>query len=574
MNAFTFPAAVLAQNIAVLGKNGSGKTSTAKLIIEQVVPEGARVCILDPIKSDWWGLTLKADGRRAGLPFQILGGPRGHVPLNSSAGKAIAELVAAGSLRLSIIDMADFEPGGIARFFVDFAPELLRRMRGVIYLVMEEAHLFAPKERSGIGVETMAIHWAKTIATAGRSRGIRVIVVTQRIQALHNALLGSCESLIAHRVTAPADQEPVLKWLKANTVKEVASDVAANLAALRTGSGWIVSGEATLSQRVDFPRIKTYDNTVTPSDDDPRHDVKVPPVDTDALRAIIGEAVAQAEANDPEKLKARIAELERQVKTQPKPGLSDQSIKELIESSEERGRQLGKVAGTRAFVEDIGPKLLGPLERLLDSMRGLVASASHPDSYYVFPPRPEPAATATPPLQSPTKPAPTRASASAAPARLNGTPSAKGRGAELRILRVLASRAPVPLTERQWATLSVMKHTTGTWRTYLSRLRTAGFIESASGQFGTTPAGLDAAGALGPRMNTVVLWRQALGAEVKLFEILIDSYPEAVTKEELAERCLIKHTTGTFRTYMSRLNSNGLVEIEGDRVKLSPDIFL
>jgi hypothetical protein len=158
-----------------VGKTGSGKTSTAKLAIEQVVAEGARVCILDPIKSDWWGLTSSADGKRPGLPFHILGGPRGHVPLHASAGKAIGEIVANGALPLSIIDMADFEPGGQAKFFTDFAPTLLRKMRGVVYLVIEEAHLFAPKERSGIGAENLSIHWAKTLATAGRSKGIRLM---------------------------------------------------------------------------------------------------------------------------------------------------------------------------------------------------------------------------------------------------------------------------------------------------------------------------------------------------------------------------------------------------------------
>jgi DNA helicase HerA-like ATPase len=72
--------------------------------------------------------------------------------------------------------MADFEPGGQAKFFIDFAPTLLRQMRGVVYLVIEEAHLFAPKERSGIGAENLSIHWAKTLATAGRSKGVRLIL--------------------------------------------------------------------------------------------------------------------------------------------------------------------------------------------------------------------------------------------------------------------------------------------------------------------------------------------------------------------------------------------------------------
>jgi uncharacterized protein len=143
------PDVVLLAHTAILGKTGSGKTSTAKRAIEQL--DGFRVCVLDPIKSDWWGITSSADGRRPGLPFKILGGPHGHVPLHSSAGKVIGTLVGSGQLPLSIIDMADFEAGGLQRFFIDFAQALWKSARGVVYLVIEEAHEFAPKERAGIG---------------------------------------------------------------------------------------------------------------------------------------------------------------------------------------------------------------------------------------------------------------------------------------------------------------------------------------------------------------------------------------------------------------------------------------
>src|SRR3954470_14591326 len=307
----TIPADALTQHIAILGKTGAGKTSTEKLAVEQVVADGFRVCVLDTVKSDWWGITSSAGGKKPGLPFKILGGPHGHVPLHSSAGAVIGTLVGSGKLPLSIIDMADFEPGGLQKFFVDFAPALMRSMRGVLYLVVEEAHELAPKERSGFGAENMAIHWAKKLATAGRSKGIRMIVATQRVQSLHNAVLGSCDTLIAHRLTAPADQEPILKWLKANADKETTDSVARSLSSLPTGTGWLCSGEARIFRQVAFPKFKTYDNAATPTQDGPETKGKPAPVDQDELRAIIGDAVAEAEQNDPKRLRARIAELEK-----------------------------------------------------------------------------------------------------------------------------------------------------------------------------------------------------------------------------------------------------------------------
>jgi hypothetical protein len=311
------PAAVLEQHLALLGKTGRGKTNTAKVCVEQVFDEDFRICILDTIKSDWWGLTVSADGTRPGLPFHILGGPRAHLPLSSNTGKAIADLVARGELRHVILDMADFEPGGQMKFFADFAPRLMRRMKGVLYLVIEEAHIIAPKERAGMGAENMAIHWAKVLATAGRKSGIRLIVITQRTQALHNAILGSCDSMIVHGMTAPADMKPVLDWLKANSKdKALNATIEGSLSRLPKGTGWLCSGEAGLFEKREFPLARTFDNTRAPTDDNELI-VKTAPVNVEELRKILGLAVTAAEADDPAVLRKRIAELQAQLSKQP-----------------------------------------------------------------------------------------------------------------------------------------------------------------------------------------------------------------------------------------------------------------
>lgn len=335
---------LMQHHTAVLGKTGAGKTYTSKVLIERAYQRGDRVCILDPIKSDWWGLTSSADGKKPGLPFSILGGPHAHVPLHSGAGRAIAEIVASGELQHSIIDMAEFEAGGSSKFFIDFAEMLMKKMRGVLFLVLEEAHEFAPKERSGMGEESVAIHFAKRLATAGRSKGIRLILATQRTQSLHNALLGSCETLIAHRMTAPADQKPVNDWLKSNLPPTIAQEIASNLSGLKTGHAYLCSGELQIHNQVQFPRITTYDNSATPTNNDKRVEIKQANVDHARLEAIIGEAVEVAKANDPKLLKAKIAELERRIKDGTRPAA--EKIVERVEVpivSEDDHRVIGRL---------------------------------------------------------------------------------------------------------------------------------------------------------------------------------------------------------------------------------------
>jgi hypothetical protein len=560
--------AALAQHLAIVGKTGSGKTSTAKLAVEQLVGDGSRVCVLDPIKSDWWGVISSADGRRPGLPFHVLGGPRAHVALHSGAGAAIAELVARGDLPLSVLDMADFEPGGQLRFFVDFAPKLLQRMRGVLYLVLEEAHLFAPKERAGMSHENMAIHWAKTLATAGRSKGIRLIVATQRTQALHNAVLGSCDTLIAHRLTAPADQEPVKKWLKANVEKDVFDQVAGELASLKTGTAWLCAGEAQVFERIQFPRISTFDNSATPTEDSDELQVRGNDVDMDALRALIGTAVAEAEANDPKKLKARIQELEKELRQKPSAKVpegyvSPAELERVASEAEARGYTEGALQQLAEIRSDLRPHVEVLYHKLANGTAPTVP---------VRAPRPAATQSAPAPRAAPPRPAP-RPRSPDRPARDATEGAGLGKG-ERQILTAVAQHER-GVTREQLSVLTGYKRSSRD--TYLQKLRAYGYVETSGDVILATDDGVAALGddfePLPTGEELQRYWLDRLGGgERVILEVLIQAHPDAVDRDYISEATPYKRSSRD--TYLQKLIARKLVISEGrGMVRASEDLF-
>lgn len=572
--------AALQQHTAVLGMTGGGKTITSKGIVETVVAEGARVCVLDPIKSDWWGMTLAADGKRPGLPFHILGGPYGHVPLHPSAGKSLGQIVATGALPLSIIDMEQFGPGDQNAFFVPFIESLFRnktRENGVLYLVLEEAHMFCPKERDGTKGESMAVYWVKKIAQASRSKGIRLLVCTQRTQALHNGVLGSCATTIAHRLTLPADKKPVVEWLAGNTSPEIAKEVAASLGSLKVGEAWLCNTAEQKVEWVKFPMIHTYDNSATP--DGASDHARPPKVDTEKLRAIVGDSIKEAEANDPKRLRARIVELETAAKGAGE-SFSRERVAEIVQAERDAIRHQARldaadgltniIAGRANLIRDMGTDLCATIKEKFAEHDRFLREVVHNSKEAI-----KRNASATPPDAAPRLPSTiSDAPLSELGATRRPPPAVHFQGkpvgpgiplpkAERSILTVLAQRGPC--SKRTLALSAGYAVGGGGFCNALSRCRTSGWLEG-EGTVRITTSGAEALGPVDPMPTGAALiehWKSHAGGKAERLIIETLAAGGTMTKAELAERCGYAADGGGFSNALSRLRT--LCVIEGSR---------
>src|SRR5262249_42240963 len=134
--------AALAQHVIVLGQTGTGKSTVARSIVEHLLDQGRRVCVID-YTGVWYGLRSSASGDDWGYPAVIFGGEHADVTLTEHAGPAVAKFVATGT-QPTILDVDGLTVGAQQRFITSFCEELYRLNTRPLHFILEEADEFAP----------------------------------------------------------------------------------------------------------------------------------------------------------------------------------------------------------------------------------------------------------------------------------------------------------------------------------------------------------------------------------------------------------------------------------------------
>jgi hypothetical protein len=353
---YPIPDAALSQHIAILGKTGSGKTYAAKGAVENILTDGGRVCVVDPTGA-WHGLRSSATGKSAGFPVVIFGGEHADLPLGAAHGEAIAEIIGTSSTP-AIIDTSLMRVGERTRFFADFADALVRKNKGPLHLVIDEAHLFAPQGKVNDPQSGAMLHAANNLVSLGRSRGLRIVLITQRPAKLHKDSLTQVETLVALRLIAPQDRKAVEEWIKDNADQDTGREIIESLATLKTGEGWVWAPELGVLERVRFPKIKTFDTSRAPEEGEDGKGPVLAPIDKDAIAGRLQAVAADALAKDPKRipaLEAEIARLKRDLATAGKAPAIDPSA---VEDAERRGLIAGHMNGLAEAV-----KLYAPIDQ-------------------------------------------------------------------------------------------------------------------------------------------------------------------------------------------------------------------
>lgn len=567
----TLPLEVVTESIAVIAKKRMGKSYTARRIGEQLLQAGQQVVVIDP-KGDWWGIRAAANGKDPGLPVVILGGEHGDVPLEASAGETIAHLVVEEHVS-AVLDLSQLRKHEIATFMAMFLEHVYHlkareQHRTPMMLVIDEADAIAPQKPAPNELRMLGA--ASDIVRRGGQRGIGCMMVTQRSAVLSKDVLTQTQMLVVLRTIAPQDIKAMGEWVKAHGTPEQFDTLMESLPSLPRGDAWFWSPgwptEAGIFMRTRVAKIETFDSGKTPDAGEKRIDPKmaIGTIDIDAVRRHMTETLRRVSDNDPAQLRARIADLDRQLKRQ---GVAAPAAveREVVELSVLYDRHLEKF-------EAAGDKVTAAIQEMRDHLAQLPAQQGRAGQSRIVKTFP--------------RPAPPVAQAAAKTVRAPDEPRIADMRAELatsqqRVLDALAWFEALGIGEpsrEALAPLAGTRATSGGFKNNLGALRSSSLISyPTDGRVSLTGDGRACANA--PRFEFTnealqeAVLAQVTTAQVDIVRQLIAAYPNSLTRSDLAGTIGVSETSGGFKNNLGALRTMGVLDYPGPGLVVATEIL-
>lgn len=584
---FALPDDAATRRLAIVAMSGAGKSNAAVRLAEEMHREGIPWVAVDP-KGDWFGVRSNAAGDGPGLPVPVFGGLHGDVPLDPRSGKLVAEVIADSRLTC-VLDVSEFTTRqAMWGFLADFGEELYRRNRSPLHLFLDEADEYIPQTTREKGNLPRCLGVWDRVVRRGRFRGLGATLITQRSATLNKDVLYMAECLVALRTGGPrnkGDRQTIAGWFDANTALGDAGRIIDALPGLEDGEAFVSSPSWLRLEeplRVQLYRRETYDSGKTPGvGEDVLPPATLADVDLEALRARMAMAVEQAEANDPTKLKVKVAELERALRARPAEVVACDHEAELAElrahlerleannralafatADAQRWRDVARRIASQAsgMTEEIEIALSGPVpEEYMAAAHALEVRREQTRQGDGAPrriDRAKPVAT-TGERYGLRSPSPVPSSAGA-----QDTSPSPITAYERDLLNAAALRHPATSTRRQLSLLSGRSHKSSQFGPALRSLIAAGYLEVEGSAHALTPAGLaEVPDAQPPAAGDLVgWWRSRLSAyEAAQFDVVVLAQPDPVSREDIATRAGQSLRSSQFAPTLRDLVDKGLL---------------
>lgn len=549
------PVDAATQTFAFIGRKGSGKTYAGGKLTELLLESGVQVVILDTV-GNWYGLRLSADGKRQAFDVPVFGGLRGDLPLEATAGELVAD-VAVDTGRSLIVDLSQFSLHDRKRFATSFGERLWRRKKSEshpspLMLVIEESQLIIPQRVGRDEARMVGIY--EEIIRLGRNYGIGVTMISQRPQSVNKEVLNQAECLFVFQVNGAQERKALREWIVHQGMDISLLD---ELPSLPVGTAYVWSPQwLRVLRKIGVAKKVSFDASATPRVGQKQVRRELAPLDLKEIEQRMSAIVEKARADDPRELRRRIASLEKQLAERPTvkpeqvkvPALRDKDLATLEKSVE-------RVASS-----------IESLRSIADTLAGGMAKAQQKPAVPVTTIASRPAAISRPrPLP---RPRPTAASN-------NGTADQALSGGERKILTALA-QYPQGRTKVQVAVLTHYAHNGGGFNNYLGALRNKGFVVGDIDRLAITQDGIDALGDFDPLPTGQELlehWLPKLSkAERLILETAAANYPNAMSKEEVAEATGYEASGGGFNNALGKLRTLELISGRGE-IRASDALF-
>lgn len=562
---FTLPLEVATQAMAVHGVRGKGKTVTATVVVEELLSHGIQVAIIDPTDV-WFGLRSSGDGKSDGHPVVVLGGPHADLPLQEDSGSIIADFVVDHGASV-VLSLRHLRKNAQRRFVTDFAEQLYHRKgevanRTPLFLAIDEASQFVPQRVMGDTARMVGA--IQDIVRLGRHAGLGVALIDQRPASVNKDVLTQIEVLVCHAVTSPQDRKALDDWIRQKDSAGHRDEFLEHLASLPRGEAWFWFPIADVFERVAVRMRQTFDSSKTPEiGEQPVAPEARAEIDLDELRAHLEETIAEAEANDPRTLKARIAELERELRN----GAREETEDRRLEIVEERDRYvMAALAKQREGFAQAAQPLLTSLSRISGDVDNLIGDAEELAGLLQYDDgdvelidagdasSPTPRGRRPSPSALPTRPVPLEVAEGLSPRHQ-------------RILDALARLEAMGIGAPSRSVLAaVAKYSpkSSGFEKAVSRLSSLELVRYPSaGDVALTPEGRALAAPPDRAVSLQELqdaWFRILEPRhVRILNVLIDVYPDDLSRDELAEQSEYSPLSSGYEKAISRLSSFGLV---------------